>query len=148
MEIAIIADDNKKGLAVEFCIGYVNVLNKHRLFGTWTTAKYIKDNTGLDVEAVNSGDIGGIEQLTSRITYNEIDLLLFFRDPHLLDYSRRALENEMLRMCDVNNIPVATNIGTAEALVMAMDRGDFGWREIENPRSNFNVMRNKRQRYY
>jgi len=144
MEIAIIADDIKKGLAVEFSLAYKSVLSKHNLYATGKTAKYIKEHAGLSVEAMAPGDIGGIEQLASRITYNEIDLVLFFRDPNLLDYSRRPKENELLRMCDMNNIPVATNIGTAESLIMAMERGDFGWREIENPRSSFNIARRRR----
>ena len=144
MEIAIIADDIKKGLAVEFTLAYKSVLSKHNLYATGKTAKYIIEGTGLEVEAMSAGDLGGIEQLTSRITYNEIDIVLFFRDPNLLDYSRRLKENELLRMCDMNNIPVGTNIGAAESLVMAMERGDFGWREIENPRSSFNLARKNR----
>ena len=146
MEIVIIADDNKKGLAVEFCMAYTGVLAKHRLSATGKTAKYISENTGLSIEAVNAGDLGGIEQITSRVTYNEVDLLLFFRDPIGGSYSKRTKENELLQMCDLINIPVATNIGTAESLILAMERGDFGWREIENPLSNFNVTKARKMR--
>ena len=82
--------------------------------------------------AALSGSQGGDQQIAARISCNEIDVLLFFRDP----INRKASEpNEMnlLRLCDVHNVPVATNIATAEALIMALERGDLDWREIGNP---------------
>ena len=146
MEIAIIADDKKKGLLVEFCLAYLGILSKHRVYATSKTAKYIQDTAGLKVESLSPGDLGGIEQLTSRISYNEIDLLIFLRDPLQEDYTSRVNVSEVLRACDLHNIPVATNIGTAEVIVHAIERGDFGWREIENPRSDYNMRR--KGRYY
>jgi len=102
MEIAIIADDNKKELTVDFCIAYSGILTKHRIYSTAKTAKYIAEQTGLVVsEILTTGALGGIEQLTSRISYNEIDILIFFRDPSSAHEYSRVAEIEMLRMCDL-----------------------------------------------
>lgn len=137
MEIAIMAHDIKKELMAQFCIAYCGILSKHNLCATGITAKYISDATGLTIERLLSGDQGGEQQITSRLAYNEIDLLLFFRDTRASsEYDE--IEHELLRMCDVYNIPVATNIATAEALVCALDRGDLDWREFMNPRSAYN----------
>ena len=80
MEIAIIADDKKKELMTQFCIAYCGILSKHHLCATHITGKYIADATGLEIEQLLPGEIGGAEQIVSRIAYNEIDMLLFFRD--------------------------------------------------------------------
>ncbi len=128
MEIAIISSDTKKLLVTEFCMAYCGILSRHQLCATATTGKYITDATGLVIEKLLTGSRGGIDQIASRITYNEIDLLLYFGDPtHEMSY----LENEMniIRLCDMNNVPVATNIATAEALIFALERGDLDWRE-------------------
>ncbi len=141
MEIAIIAHDMKKELMTQFCIAYCGILSKHNLFATATTAKYISEATGLNIEKLMSGDQGGEEQMVSRIAYNEVDVLLFFRDTR--GETTDSVGNELLRMCDLYNIPVATNIATAEVIVTALDRGDLDWREIVNPNSEYN--RNKRK---
>lgn len=137
MEIAIIADDKKKELMVEFCIAYCGILTKHRLCATSKTAKYISESTGMKIESLMSGSLGGAEQVTSRIAYNEIDLLLFFRDTSKEGYINND-DIDMLRMCDMYNVPVATNLATAEILVRALDRGDLDWRDVVNPRSELN----------
>ena len=136
MEIAIIAHDMKKELMTQFCIAYCGILSKHNLFATATTAKYISEASGLKIDRLMSGDHGGEEQIASRIAYNEVDVLLFFRDTR--PDSTRAADNELLRMCDLYNIPVATNIATAEVIVTALDRGDLDWRNIVNPNSELN----------
>ena len=136
MEIAIIAHDMKKELMTQFCIAYCGILSKHNLFATATTAKYISEATGLHIDRLMSGDIGGEEQIASRIAYNEVDVLLFFRDTRA--ESNNDIDNELLRMCDLYNIPVATNIATAEVIVTALDRGDLDWRDIVNPKSGLN----------
>ena len=122
----------------QFCIAYCGILSKHNLCATAITANYISEATGLEFEKLLSGTHGGEQQMASRIAYNEIDALLFFRDtkPHggILDEN----EYEILRMCDMYNIPVATNIATAEVLVRAIDIGDLEWRDIINPRSEYN----------
>ena len=136
MYIAIIADDNKKELMAQFCIAYCGILSKHNLCATSITAKYISEATGLTIERLMAGDQGGEQQIASRISYNEIDLLLYFRDTRS-EY-RSESDAELLRMCDLYNVPIATNIATAEVLVCALDRGDLDWRSIVNPRSEYN----------
>ncbi len=137
MEIAIIAHDMKKELMTQFCIAYCGILSKHSLCATSITAKYIYDATGLKIERLLTGEQGGEQQISSRIAYNEIDILLYFRDtrPNSLHDDS---DLELLRLCDMYNIPVATNIATAEALICALERGDLDWREIVNPRSKLN----------
>ena len=137
MEIAIIAHDLKKELMAQFCIAYCGILNKHNLCATATTAKYISEATGLNIDKLMSGEHGGEQQIASRVAYNEIDVLLFFRDTRATN-ANNPVENELLRMCDLYNVPVATNIATAEVLITALDRGDLDWREIMNPRSAYN----------
>ena len=134
MEIAIIAHDLKKELMTQFCIAYCGILSKHNLCATSITAKYISEATGLDIERLLTGEQGGEQQIASRISYNEIDILLFFRDTRP-DAIPDEGELELLKLCDRYNVPVATNIATAEVLVTALDRGDLDWREIVNPRS-------------
>lgn len=138
MEIALIADDSKKELMAQFCIAYCGILSRHNICATQTTGKYVKDATGLEIDLMMSGSTGGCEQIISRIAYNEIDLLFYFRDTEMADgYSAEYLENDssLLRLCDVHNVPVATNIATAEVLVLALSRGELDWRELVNPRT-------------
>ena len=144
MEIAIIACDTKKELMPEFCIAYCGILSKHNLFATGSTAKCISEATGLKIEGLLSGRHGGEEQIISRLAYNEIDVLIYFRDtrPSSDMYSEHdKIEKELLLACDRYNIPVATNIATAELIVMALDRGDLDWREVVNPTSAYNRSR-------
>ena len=134
MEIAIIAHDLKKELMAQFCIAYCGILSKHNICATAVTAKYISEATGLQINKLMSGDHGGDQQIASRVAYNEIDVLLYFRDTRATNVNN-AVEHELLRMCDIYNVPVATNIATAEVVITALDRGDLDWREIVNPRS-------------
>ena len=129
MTIALIAHDAKKELMVQFCIAYCGILSRHNLVATGSTAKVVSETTGLQIVSFLSGSQGGSQQIASRIGCDEIDLLLLFRDP--LD--QRADEPDdraLLRLCDVHNIPVATNIATAEVLIHGLERGDLGWRDI------------------
>ena len=137
MEIAIIAHDLKKELMTQFCIAYCGILSKHSLCATSITAKYISEATGLEIERLLSGEQGGKQQIASRIACNEVDVLLYFKDTRP-NSDVDEVEKEILRLCDMYNIPVATNIATAEVLIMALDRGDLDWREIVNPRSGYN----------
>lgn len=137
MQIAIIASDKRKELMTEFCMAYCGILSRHSLCCTGTTGKYLADATGLKIEMLLSGAHGGTQQIASRIAYNEIDLLLYFRDTaDDNEYSNDQLN--LVRMCDKQRIPVATNIATAEALILALDRGDLDWRMID--RENGNTM--------
>lgn len=132
MNIALIAHDTKKELMVQFCIAYCGVLSKHNLCATGTTGKMVAEATGLNVQLYLSGSQGGDQQIAARISCNEIDLLLFFRDPISVK-PHEPNDMNLLRLCDVHNIPVATNIATAEALIHALERGDLNWRDIVNP---------------
>ncbi|MFI3141721.1 MAG: methylglyoxal synthase [Clostridia bacterium] len=136
MNIAIIAHDSKKELMIQFCIAYCGILSKHDLYSTDTTGKVVSEATGLNITRLLSGRQGGAEQISSLIACNEIDLLLVFRNS-LRPKDDEVKEGNLLRLCDVNNIPFATNIATAEALIHALDRGDLDWRDIVNPKSSF-----------
>ena len=132
MNIALIAHDTKKELMVQFCIAYCGVLSKHNLCATGTTGKMVAEATGLNVQRYLSGSQGGDQEIAARISCNDIDLLLFFRDPVSVK-PHEPNDMNLLRLCDVHNIPVATNIATAEALIHALERGDLDWRDIVNP---------------
>ncbi len=132
MNVALIAHDAKKELMVQFCIAYCGILSRHNLCATGTTGKLVAEATGLNITRYMSGTQGGGEQITARISCNEIDLLLFFRDP-LTVKSNEPNDYDMLRLCDIRGIPVATNIATAEVLIHGLERGDLDWRNIVNP---------------
>ena len=132
MQIAIIAHDTKKELMTQFCIAYCGILSRHNLCATGTTGKLVSEATGLNITRYMSGSQGGGEQITARISCNEIDLVLFFRDP-LTVKSNEPNDYDMLRLCDIRGIPVATNIATAEVLIHGLERGDLDWRNIVNP---------------
>ncbi len=127
MNIALIAHDSKKELLVQFCIAYCGILTKHNICATGATGKQVSQATGLDIKMYLNGEQGGGQQISSRISCNEIDLLLFFRDP-LSTRQMGQNEADLIRLCDVHNIPVATNIATGEALIHALARGDLDWR--------------------
>ena len=134
MNIALIAHDAKKELMVQFCIAYYGILCRHNLCATATTGRLVSEATSLNVVKVLSGTHGGTQQIASRIGLNEIDLLLFFRDP-LFHHNRDSemAEMDLLRLCDIHSIPLATNSATAEVLIRGLERGDMDWRDIVNP---------------
>lgn len=117
----------------QFCIAYCGILSRHSLCATGTTGKMVAEATGLKIQQFLSGRQGGDQQIASRIACNEIDLLLIFRDP-INPKSHEPKANTILRLCDVHNIPYATNIATAEALIHSLERGDLDWRDIINPK--------------
>lgn len=133
MNIALIAHDAKKELMTQFCIAYCGILSKHNLCATGTTGKIVESATGLEIFSFLAGNQGGEEQIAARIACNEIDLLLLFRDP-LTAKPNEPNEANLLRLCDVHNIPVATNIATAEALIHSLENGGLDWRDIVNPK--------------
>ena len=128
MNIALVADDAKKELMVQFCIAYCGILSRHTLLATGTTGKTVSEATGLNIIRFMGGAQGGSQQIAARIGCDEIDLVLFFRDP--ISSREEADDQVMLRLCDVHNIPVATNIATAEMLIHGLERGDLDWRDI------------------
>jgi len=133
MNIALIAHDKKKELMVQFCIAYKGIFAKHNLVATGTTGGLITDATGLDVHRFLAGSQGGDQQIGARIAYNEIDLVLFFRDP-LTSKTYEPDVLNVLKLCDIHNIPVATNVATAEVLILGLDKGYLDWRNIVNPK--------------
>ena len=132
MNIALIAHDSKKELMVDFCIAYSGILANHNLVATSTTGSLIAEATGLNIQKFLSGAQGGNQQIGARIAYNEIDMLLYFRDPSMQNADSESYS--LIRLCDLNNVPVATNVATAEVLVNGLQRGDLDWRSIVNPK--------------
>ncbi len=129
MNIALIAHDAKKELLVQFCIAYCGILSRHSLCATDSTGKMVSEATGMKVQRYLGGSHGGDQQIAARIGCDEIDMVIFFRDPikHKKDEPH---EMNLLRLCDVHNIPYATNIATAEMLIHGLGRGDLDWRTI------------------
>ncbi len=129
MNIALIAHDAKKELMVQFCIAYCGILSRHTLCATGTTGKLVQEATGLNIQKYLAGGSGGGQQIAARIGCEEIDLLLFFRDP-LSPKPHEPKDHDLLRLCDMHNIPVATNIATGEVLIHGLERGDLDWRNL------------------
>lgn len=129
MNIALIAHDEKKELMVQFCIAYCGILSRNKICATGITGKMVGESTGLEIQSFLGGTQGGDQQIAARIACNEIDMLIFFRDP-LTPKPQEPNDINLLRLCDVHNIPVATNIATAEVLIHGLERGDLDWRNI------------------
>ncbi len=129
MNIALIAHDKKKELIVDLCIAYKSILQQHTLFATGATGSFIIEGAELPVYRFSTGSLGGTQQIAARISLNEIDLVIFLRDP-VSDQGYAPDINTLLRLCDVNNIPFATNVATAEMLIKGLERGDLSWREL------------------
>ena len=128
MKIALIAHDHKKDEMVNFTIAYEAIFKKHDLYATGTTGKRIMDETTLDITRLQSGPLGGDQQIGAMVANNELDLILFFRDP-LTAQPHEPDVNALLRLCDVYGIPLATNIATAELLLQSIEKGLLSWRE-------------------
>ena len=130
MNIAFLAHDKKKELMVQFCTAYNSILTKHNLFATATTGRLIADHTGLPITLLLSHKQGGHQQINARIAYNEIDLVLLFTDHSTFDPVEDEQSMETIRHCDKHNVPIATNLGSAEMFIMGLQRGDLDWREM------------------
>lgn len=128
-KIALIAHDRKKEEMVNFVTAYEKVFQDHQLYATGTTGLRIMENTDLKVNRFMSGPLGGDQQIGALVAQNEMDLIIFLRDP-LMAQPHEPDITALLRLCDVQGIPVATNVASAEILVKALDRGDFAWREV------------------
>lgn len=129
MNIGLIAHESKKKLMQNFCIAYRGSLGKHQLFATGTTGRLIEEVTNLTVHKYLAGNLGGEQQIGAQIEHNEIDLMIFLRDPLAPDMHRPDI-NYIVKLCDTHNIPLATNLATAELLIKSLDRGDMEWREM------------------
>lgn len=129
MNIALIAHDAKKKLMQNFCIAYKGILSKNSLFATGTTGRLIEEVTNLSIHKYLAGHLGGEQQLCAQIEHNDIDLVIFLQDP-LAPKSHEPGVNNVMRLCDMYNIPLATNLASAELLIKSLDRGDLEWREM------------------
>lgn len=132
MNIALMAHDNKKDLMVQFCTAYAGILSKHTICATNITGKMVAEATGLPIHLFLARVHGGAEQIGARIAYNEIDLVLFFCDAESGNFDE---VNRMARLCDQRQIPFASNVATAEVLILGLNRGDLDWRDIVNPKT-------------
>ena len=121
MTIAILAHDSRKELALQFCTAYSGILSRNTVIATGTTGRMLAQATGLPVHCYLSGKLGGVQQITSRVACDEVDLVLFFRDPLKVDASSLNEQN-LLRLCDMHGVPIATNIATAEVLLRGLDQ--------------------------
>ena len=137
MNIAFLAHDKKKELIVQFCTAYKTVLAKHNLLATAATGRLIADNTGLPITLLLSHKQGGHQQINARLAYNEIDLVILFSDPNTVDAWTDSQILETIRHCDRHNIPIATNLGSAEIAIMGLQRGDLDWREMCHSKPRF-----------
>ena len=129
MKIALIAHDAKKKLMQNFCIAYRGILSKHEVYATGTTGRLIEEVTNLSVHKFLAGNLGGEQQIGIQLEHNQIDLVIFLRDP-LNPMTHEVDTNNLLRLCDMHNIPLATNLASAELLIKAVERGELEWREI------------------
>lgn len=132
MTIAILAHDSRKELALQFCTAYSAILSKNTVIATGTTGRMLTQTTGLPVQCYLSGRLGGLQQIAARVACDEVDLVLFFRDPLHAD-STNVTEQNLLRLCDMHSVPIATNIATAEVLLRGLDQGDLDYREAMHP---------------
>ncbi|MBU5594218.1 methylglyoxal synthase [Amphibacillus sp. MSJ-3] len=129
MRIALIAHDKKKEAIIQFAISYQHILSRHELFATGTTGKKIVEATGLSVHRFQSGPLGGDQQIGARIADNKMDLVIFFRDP-LTAQPHEPDISALMRLCDVYQIPLVTNLAGAEVMIRALEAGFLNWREL------------------
>ncbi len=128
MNIGFIAHESKKKLLQNFCIAYRGILSRHELYATGTSGRLIEEAANLSVHKFLAGHVGGEQQMASMIEQNEIDLMIFLRDPFM--QKKRDLDpNKIFRLCDVHIIPLATNLASAEMLIKSLERGELDWRE-------------------
>lgn len=129
MNIGFIAHNGKKKLIQNCCVAYRGILSKHDLYATGTTGRLIEEATGLSVHKLLTGHVGGEQQLGALVEQNQIDLVIFLRDPDT-PKSTEPDVSKAIRLCDVHNVPLATNIASAELLLKSLERGDLEWREM------------------
>ena len=135
MNITLMAHDKKKELMIQFCTAYKSILAKHSLSATATTGRLVAEATGLPVSLFLSRNQGGHQQVDARIAYNEIDLVILFSDPNETDPWEDQHIMQTMHLCDSYNVPMATNLASAEMMVLGLQRGDLDWREMIPKRS-------------
>lgn len=133
MNIGLIAHDEKKQLMQNFCVAYRGILARHSLYATGTTGRLVEEVTNLSIHKYLAGHLGGEQQMGAQIEANDLDLVIFLRDPLRAKPHEPNLSN-VVRLCDIHNIPVATNLATAELLIKALERGEFEFRNYYRSR--------------
>lgn len=129
MNVALIAHDKKKDNIVQFAMAYRHILKDHKLYATGTTGSRIQEATGLNIQRFESGPLGGDQQIGALVAQNQIDMIIFLRDP-LTAQPHEPDISALMRLSDVYGVPLATNMGTAELLIRGLERGDLEWRSI------------------
>jgi len=129
MKVGLVAHDAKKKLMQNFCIAYRAILTKHDLYATGTTGRLIEEATNLNIHKYLAGQMGGEQQMAAAIDQNEMDMVIFLRDPQTPGVHEPDVF-KVVKLCDMHNIPLATNLATAELLVKALERGDLEWRDM------------------
>ena len=132
MKIALIAHDKKKDEIIDLAKEYREVLGAYELYATGTTGTLIMGETALPIHRMKSGPLGGDQQIGAMIAANEIDLVVFLRDP-LTAQPHEPDVSALLRLCDVQNIPLATNTASGAVMLDAIGRGELDWRMGVNP---------------
>ncbi|MGL4797241.1 MAG: methylglyoxal synthase [Paraclostridium sp.] len=134
MKIALIAHDKMKDTMVGFCIAYEEILKNYGLYATGTTGKRIEEATILNINRLASGPLGGDQQIGSLIVSQDIDLVIFLRDPMTAQAHEPDIQ-ALIRLCDVYHVPIATNLASAEIFIKALDRGELSWREVRKTKT-------------
>ena len=129
MNIGLIAHDSKKVLMQNLCIAYRGIFSKHTLYATNTTGRLVEEVTGLNINKYLAGNLGGVQQLAAQIEQNQMDMVIFLRDA-LKPKSHEPDIKNIVRLCDTYNVPLATNLATAELMIKSLDRGELEWREM------------------
>ena len=129
MNIGLIAHNSKKKLMQNLCIAYRGILCKNELYATATTGRLIEEVANLNVHKFLAGHLGGVQQMCSQKEQNQLDMIIFIRDPQT-PQSHEPDVNNIFRLCDMHNIPLATNLATAEMLIKSLERGDLDWRDV------------------
>ena len=124
MKIALIAHDKKKQEIIELAKEYKDVLAEHELYATGTTGTMIMGETKLDIHRLKSGPLGGDQQIGAMLANGEIDLVIFLRDP-LTAQPHEPDVSALLRLCDVQKIPLATNESSARIMLKSLKNNTF-----------------------
>ena len=131
MRIALIAHDKKKQKMINLAVQFKDVLAKHEIYATGTTGTMVMGETGIKINRMKSGPLGGDQQIGSMIANSELDLVIFLRDP-LTAQPHEPDVSALMRLCDVTNIPLATNISSAEVMLRALERNEIPCRKISS----------------
>ena len=129
MKIALVAHDRKKDTIIKLAMAYQPILEQHELFATGTTGLKITEATGLNIHRFKSGPLGGDQQIGAMVSENKMDMIIFLRDP-LASQPHEPDVNALIRLSDVYEIPLATNIGAAEVLIRGLANGFLDFRQV------------------